>query len=196
MLKSEQMNEDFGMGVGSPLGADQGIPFGGDGKAVVPCYMGMTSRFGSVGNKATGFGGILWPKRKKKKRHKVSHYPNFVLESCEDDTLTPENIVCFLEDQGITDNVYDVQETEDNNIVISLNAEPVTTTYIDDVNNLFSVISVSDYNSADVIIILIDRLSQTASIRIADEEVLNGLACATMTDFESVWQELNSVTET
>ena len=42
MLKSS-LYEDFGMGVGAPIGADQGIPYGGDGKAVVPCYMGCTS---------------------------------------------------------------------------------------------------------------------------------------------------------
>lgn len=47
MKKSEirKIDEDFGMGVGTPLGVDQGIPYGGDGKAVYPCYMGMTSRF-------------------------------------------------------------------------------------------------------------------------------------------------------
>ena len=28
------LNEDFGMGVGAPLGADQGIPHSGDSKAV------------------------------------------------------------------------------------------------------------------------------------------------------------------
>lgn len=66
MLLSEvlQLDEDFGMGVG----ADQGIPYGGDGKAVVPCYMGMNSRFGEIGKKATGFGNLLWPKRRKKRR--------------------------------------------------------------------------------------------------------------------------------
>lgn len=69
MLLSE-LNEDFGMGVAAPLGADQGIPFGGDGKAVVPCYMGMTSRFGSIGNRPTGFGSLLWPNRKKRRRKK------------------------------------------------------------------------------------------------------------------------------
>ena len=194
-LSEALVNEDFGMGVGAPVGADQGIPYGGDGKAVVPCYMGMTSRFGSVGNKATGFGGILWPKRKKKKRRKVSYYPNFVRESFEDDSITPENLVEFLEDLGITDDIYAVQETVDNVIVVSLNANPVTTSYVDDVNNLFSVISISDYNSRDVIIITIDRLTQTASIRIADEEVVTGMACANMTDFEAVWQELNNLTE-
>ncbi len=68
--------EDFGMGVGAPLGADQGIPFGGDGKAVVPCYMGMTSRFGTVNKAATGFGNLLWPKRKKKKRKVKLHIFN------------------------------------------------------------------------------------------------------------------------
>lgn len=194
-LKESTLDEDFGMGVGAPVGADQGIPYGGDGKAVVPCYMGMTSRFGSVGNKATGFGGILWPKRKKKKRRKVSYYPNFVRESVEDDSITPENLAAFLEDLGITDDIYAVQETDDNVIVVSLNANPVTTSYVDDVNNLFSVISISDYNSQDVIIITIDRLTQTASIRIADEEVVTGMACANMTDFEAVWQELNNLTE-
>lgn len=70
MLLSEvlQLDEDFGMGVGAPVGADQGIPYGGDGKAVVPCYMGMNSRFGEIGKKATGFGKLLWPKRRKKKK--------------------------------------------------------------------------------------------------------------------------------
>ena len=96
---------------------------------------------------------------------------------------------------GITDDIYSVQETDDNVIVVSLNANPVTTSYVDDVNNLFSVISISDYNSRDVIIITIDRLTQTASIRIADEEVVTGMACANMTDFEAVWQELNNLTE-
>jgi len=73
MLLSE-LNEDFGMGVGAPIGADQGIPFGGDGKAVVPCYMGITSRFGSIGNKATGFGSLLWPRRRKRKKKKRVSY--------------------------------------------------------------------------------------------------------------------------
>lgn len=70
MLLSEvlQLDEDFGMGVGAPVGADQGIPYGGDGKAVVPCYMGMNSRFGEIGKKASGFGNLLWPKRRKKKK--------------------------------------------------------------------------------------------------------------------------------
>jgi len=30
--------------------------------------MGITSRFGKLGNKATGFGSLLWPKRKKTRR--------------------------------------------------------------------------------------------------------------------------------
>ncbi len=70
MLLSEvlQLDEDFGMGVGAPVGADQGIPYGGDGCAVVPCYMGMNSRFGKIGKKATGFGNLRWPKRRKKKK--------------------------------------------------------------------------------------------------------------------------------
>ena len=33
------MSEDFGIGVGAPLGADQGIPQRGDCKAVVPFRM-------------------------------------------------------------------------------------------------------------------------------------------------------------
>lgn len=32
---ADPVNEDFGIGVGAPLGADQGIPCGGDCKAVV-----------------------------------------------------------------------------------------------------------------------------------------------------------------
>ena len=35
----ESLNEDFGIGVGAPLGADQGIPHGGDCKAVVAFRM-------------------------------------------------------------------------------------------------------------------------------------------------------------
>ena len=56
MLLSEvlQLDEDFGMGVGAHVGADQGIPFGGDGNAFVPCYIGMNSRFGEIGKKASG----------------------------------------------------------------------------------------------------------------------------------------------
>lgn len=33
------LDEDFGIGVGGMTGADQGIPCGGDCKAVVPCRM-------------------------------------------------------------------------------------------------------------------------------------------------------------
>lgn len=192
-LSEALVNEDFGMGVGAPVGADQGIPYGGDGKAVVPCYMGCTSRHGTV-NKATGFGGILWPKRKKK-RHK-RRYPNFVQEAYDADyNLTAVNIAEFLEEQGINDTVYHIEETDDNTIVITLNADPVETNYVQNVNNLFAEISIIDYNSVDVIIINIDRLTQTASIRIADEDVVSGIACANMQDFENVWNTLNNMTE-
>lgn len=192
-LSEALVNEDFGMGVGAPVGADQGIPYGGDGKAVVPCYMGCTSRHGTV-NKATGFGGILWPKRKKKRLKR--RYPNFVQEAYEDDyTLTAVNIAEFLEEQGVDDSVYHIEETDDNNIVITLNADPVETNYVQDTNNLFAEISIIDYNSSDVIIINIDRLTQTASIRIADEDAVSGMACANMQDFENVWNTLNNLTE-
>lgn len=197
MIKSKlkALDEDFGIGVGAPLGADQGIPYGGDGKAVAPCYMGMTSRFGLVGKKATGFGSVLWPKRRKKKRKHLTAYPNFVRESIEDIELTPENIVSFLESKGIPDTVYHVEETDDNNIVVSLNANPVVSRYVDDVNNLFSVITVNDYDDTNEIVICIDRLTQTASIRLAGEEVRVGLACTSMTDFENIWNELDNLTE-
>ena len=192
-LSEALVNEDFGMGVGAPVGADQGIPYGGDGKAVVPCYMGCTSRHGTV-NKATGFGGILWPKRKKKRLKR--RYPNFVQEAYEDDyTLTAVNIAEFLEEHDVDDSVYHIEETDDNNIVVTLNADPVETNYVQDINNLFAEISIVDYNSSDVIIINIDRLSQTASIRIADEEVISNMACANMQDFENVWEALNNLTE-
>lgn len=192
-LSEALVNEDFGMGVGAPVGADQGIPYGGDGKAVVPCYMGCTSRHGTV-NKATGFGGILWPKRKKKRLKR--RYPNFVQEAYEDNySLTGVNIAEFLEEHGVDDSVYCVEETDDNNIVITLNADPVETDYVQNVNNLFAEISIVDYNSPDVIIINIDRLTQTASIRIADEDAVSGIACANMQDFENVWNTLNNLTE-
>lgn len=197
MLKSNirELDEDFGISIGAPLGADQGIPYGGDGKAVAPCYMGMTSRFGSVGKKATGFGNILFPKRRRKK-HRLRHaYPNFVRESIEDIELTPTNIVSFLESKGVPDTVYHVEETDDNSIVVSLNANPTVSRYVDDVNNLFSVITVNDYDDTNEIIITIDRLAQTASIRLAGEEVRTGLACTSMTDFENVWNELDNLTE-
>lgn len=194
-LSEALVNEDFGMGVGAPVGADQGIPYGGDGKAVVPCYMGCTSRHGTV-NKATGFGGIIWPKRKKKRLKLKRRYPNFVQEAYEDDySLTGVNIAEFLEEQGVDDSVYSVEETDDNNIVVTLNADPVETNYVQDTNNLFAEISYIEYNSSDVIIINIDRLSQTASIRIADEEVVSNMACASMQDFETVWDTLNNLTE-
>lgn len=194
-LSEALVNEDFGMGVGAPVGADQGIPYGGDGKAVVPCYMGCTSRHGTV-NKATGFGGILWPKRKKKRLKLKRRYPNFVQEAYEDDyTLTAVNIAEFLEEHGVDDSVYHIEETDDNNIVITLNADPVETNYVQNVNNLFAEISIIDYNSSDVIIINIDRLTQTASIRIADEDAVSGMACANMQDFENVWNTLNNLTE-
>ena len=194
-LSEALVNEDFGMGVGAPVGADQGIPYGGDGKAVVPCYMGCTSRHGTV-SKATGFGGILWPKRKKKRLKLKRRYPNFVQEAYEDDySLTGVNIAEFLEEQGVDDSVYSVEETDDNNIVVTLNADPVETNYVQDTNNLFAEISYIEYNSSDVIIINIDRLSQTASIRIADEEVVSNMACASMQDFETVWDTLNNLTE-
>ena len=194
MLKSS-LYEDFGMGVGAPIGADQGIPYGGDGKAVVPCYMGCTSRHGTV-NKATGFGGILWPKRKKKRLKLKRRYPNFVQEACEDDyTLTAVNIAEFLEEQGVDDTVYHIEETDDNSIVITLNVDPVETNYVQNVNNLFAEISIIDHNSSDVIIINIDRLTQTASIRIADEDAVSGMACANMQDFENVWNALNNLTD-
>lgn len=197
MIKSKlnKLDEDFGIGVGAPLGADQGIPYGGDGKAVAPCYMGITSRFGSVGKKATGFGNLLWPKRRKKRRRHRIAYPNFVRESVEDIELTPENIVSFLESKGIHDNVYHVEETDDNNIVVSLNANPTVSRYVDDVDNLFSVITISDYDETNEIVICIDRLTQTASIRLAGEEVRVGLACTSMTDFENIWNELDNLTE-
>lgn len=197
MIKSKmiELDEDFGIGVGAPLGADQGIPYGGDGKAVAPCYMGMTSRFGSVGKKATGFGNLLWPKRRKKRRKVRYQYPNFVQESVEDIELTPENIVSFLESKSICDNVYHVEETDDNNIVVSLNANPTVSRYVDDVDNLFSVITISDYDETNEIVICIDRLTQTASIRLAGEEVRVGLACTSMTDFENIWNELDNLTE-
>jgi len=190
-IKEAYVNEDFGMGVGAPVGADQGIPYGGDGKAVVPCYMGMVSRHGTV-NKATGFGNILWPKRKKKRLKR--RYPNFVQESLEDDNLTPVNIASFLEDEGLDETVYRIEETDDNTIVITLNADPVTSNAVQDVNNLFSQFY-ADYNSSEVIIILIDRLAQTASIRIGDEDAISGMACASMTDFETVWETFNNLTE-
>ena len=191
----EALTEDFGMGVGAPVGADQGIPYGGDGKAVVPCYMGMTSRFGAVGNKATGFGHILWPKRKKRRLKR--RYPNFVQESLEDDELTPVNIAKFLEDEGLDDHVYKIDETEDNRIVVMLNADPMTSNAVQDVNNLFDQFytDYTDYNSSEVIIILIDRLTQTAAIRIGEDETLSGIPCTTMTDFETVWETLNNLTE-
>lgn len=197
MKKSEvrELTEDFGMSVGAPLGADQGIPYGGDGKAVYPCYMGMTSRFGSARKKATGFGNILFPKRRKKRRKLRHTYPNFVRESVENVELTPENIVSFLESKGILDTVYHVEETDDNNIVVSLNANPTVSRYVDDVNNLFSVITVDDYDDTNEIVITIDRLTQTASIRLAGEEMRTGLACATMADFETVWNELDNLTD-
>lgn len=69
VFSKKYLHEDFGMGVGAPLGADQGIPYGGDGKAVVPCYMGMTSRFGQV-SKPEGFGKMLWPKKRKIRRRR------------------------------------------------------------------------------------------------------------------------------
>ena len=194
-LSEALVNEDFGMGVGAPVGADQGIPYGGDGKAVVPCYMGCTSRHGTV-SKATGFGGILWPKRKKKRLKLKRRYPNFVQEAYEDDySLTGVNIAEFLEEQGVDNSVYSVEETDDNNIIVTLNADPVETKYVQDTNNLFAEISYIEYNSSDVIIINIDRLSQTASIRIADEEVVSNMACASMQDFETVWDTLNNLTE-
>src|SRR5574344_1816465 len=194
MLKSS-LYEDFGMGVGAPIGADQGIPYGGDGKAVVPCYMGCTSRHGTV-NKATGFGGILWPKRKKKRLKLKRRYPNVVQEAYEDDyTLTAVNIAEFLEEQGVDDTVYHIEETDDNSIVITLNVDPVETNYVQNVNNLFAEISIIEHNSSDVIIINIDRLTQTASIRIADEDAVSGMACANMQDFENVWNALNNLTE-
>ena len=194
MLKSS-LYEDFGMGVGAPIGADQGIPYGGDGKAVVPCYMGCTSRHGTV-NKATGFGGILWPKRKKKRLKLKRRYQNFVQEAYEDDyTLTAVNIAEFLEEQGVDDTVYHIEETDDNSIVITLNVDPVETNYVQNVNNLFAEISIIEHNSSDVIIINIDRLTQTASIRIADEDAVSGMACANMQDFENVWNALNNLTD-
>jgi len=197
MIKSEfnELVEDFGIGVGAPLGADQGIPYGGDGKAVAPCYMGITSRFGSIGKKATGFGNILWPKRRKNRRRRRPVYPNFVRESIEDIELTPENIVSFLESKGVSDTVYRVEETDDNNIVVSLNANPTVSRYVDDVDNLFSVITVNDYDDTNEIVICIDRLTQTAGIRLAGEEVRVGLACTSMTDFENIWNELANLTE-
>jgi len=197
MIKSKmnELDEDFGIGVGAPLGADQGIPYSGDGKAVFPCYMGMTSRFGSVDKKASRFGDLLWPKRRKKRRKIRHRYPNFVQESIEDIELTPENIVSFLESKDIPDTVYHVEETDDNNIVVSLNANPTVSRYVDDVNNLFSVISVNDYDDTNEIVICIDRMTQTASIRLAGEEVRVGLACISMTDFENIWNELDNLME-
>lgn len=42
---SSALNEDFGMGVGAPLGADQGIPHGGDAKAVfAPISLALVRR--------------------------------------------------------------------------------------------------------------------------------------------------------
>lgn len=42
---SRSLNEDFGMGVGAPVGADQGIPHGGDGKAVfAPISLALVRR--------------------------------------------------------------------------------------------------------------------------------------------------------
>ena len=35
------LDEDFGIGVGGPLGADQGIPYGGDCKGCCPQRMGL-----------------------------------------------------------------------------------------------------------------------------------------------------------
>lgn len=74
MLLSEilKIDEDFGIGVGAPLGADQGIPFGGDGKAVVPCYMGTYSRFGRIDNKSNNY------KRKVKRKKKTSKLKDFM----------------------------------------------------------------------------------------------------------------------
>ena len=43
--RRQAINEDFGMNVGAPLGANQGIPFGGDGKAVfAPIAMALVRR--------------------------------------------------------------------------------------------------------------------------------------------------------
>ena len=55
--------EDFSMGVGAPLGADQGIPHSGDGVATVPVKMGVNSRFGEVKDNNNS-------KRKKKRKKK------------------------------------------------------------------------------------------------------------------------------
>lgn len=73
MLLSEisKIDEDFGIGVGAPLGADQGIPFGGDGKAVVPCYMGTYSRFGKIDNKPIENNKHKFKRKKKKKTSKL-----------------------------------------------------------------------------------------------------------------------------
>lgn len=137
----------------------------------------------------------MFPKRRKKRRKLRHTYPNFVRESFENVELTPENIVSFLESKDIPDTVYHVEETDDNNIVVSLNANPTVSRYVDDVNNLFSVITVDDYDDTNKIVITIDRLTQTASIRLAGEEMRTGLACATMTDFENVWNELDNLTD-
>ena len=43
--RRDALNEDFGMNVGAPLGANQGIPYGGDGKAVfAPIAMALVRR--------------------------------------------------------------------------------------------------------------------------------------------------------
>ena len=55
------LNEDFTMGVGAPVGADQGIPHGGDGKAASETGVKDTSSvFWRSGNRLTaGRRGIL-----------------------------------------------------------------------------------------------------------------------------------------
>lgn len=54
------VHEDFGIGVGGPLGADQGVPCGGDCKAVVAKRM-------DGGRPKTRF---VFKRRKKKRRRK------------------------------------------------------------------------------------------------------------------------------
>lgn len=63
----DTLTEDFGIGVGAPLGADQGIPLGGDCKAVIPCRMGAPMRR-PIFNPTNGLNGK--PKRKNKLRRK------------------------------------------------------------------------------------------------------------------------------
>lgn len=73
--------EDFSMGVGAPLGADQGIPHSGDGIATVPVKMGVNSRFGEVKDNNNS----KRKKKRKKKRFILKKYRKKINEDVEDD---------------------------------------------------------------------------------------------------------------